>query len=234
MDDQVDLFYNTYANFNEQVLAAVREETFGHDIGQNSWLTAEEYERFIGWLGVGEGSNVLEVASGSGGPALHLAASTGCRVTGVDVNAYGVATARRAAIAAGLTHLLKFKVADATDALPFVDQYLEGGLALLESGGSREEAMKSFRKGIKFAQLADQAAPGAAFAEYATNFASWTPAEQQRFREGQAAYKAGRGLAKDDSAQAYDQFRKALSIANALGDPAAYDRATKELARNSN
>src|SRR5215510_13060046 len=114
MDQHVDLFYNAYANFNEQVLAAVREETFGRDIGQNSWLTAEEFERFFGWLGVGDGSHVLDVASGSGGPALHVADRYGCRVTGVDLNAYGVATARRAAIVAGLTHLVNFKVADAT------------------------------------------------------------------------------------------------------------------------
>ncbi len=126
MNANVDLFYNTYANFNEQVLAAVREETFGQDIGQNSWLTAEEFEQFIGWLDIDAGSHLLEVASGSGGPALHLADKHGCRVTGVDVNPHGVATARRAAVAAGLTHLVKFKVADATEALPFVDDRFDG------------------------------------------------------------------------------------------------------------
>ena len=33
MPERVDLFYNTYSNFTEQVLAAIREETFGKDIG---------------------------------------------------------------------------------------------------------------------------------------------------------------------------------------------------------
>ena len=112
MNANVDLFYNTYANFNEQVLAAVREETFGQDIGQNSWLTVEEFEQFIEWLDIDAGSHLLEIASGSGGPALHVADKHGCRVTGVDLNPHGVATARRAAVIAGLTHLVKFKVAD--------------------------------------------------------------------------------------------------------------------------
>ncbi len=151
MDEQVDLFYNAYANFNEQVLAAVREETFGQDIGQNSWLTAEEYERFAGWLGIGAGSHVLEVASGSGGPALHLAASTGTRVTGVDLNPYGVATARRAAVAADLTHLVKFKVADATDALPFVDRKFDALLCIdsMNHFPDRLATLKEWRRVLK-------------------------------------------------------------------------------------
>jgi SAM-dependent methyltransferase len=151
MDQPVDLFDNTYANFNEQVLAAVRGETFGQDIGQNSWLTAEEFERFIGWLDVRAGSHLLEVASGSGGPAMHVADRYGCRVTGVDVNAFAIATARRATIAAGLTHLVKFKVADATDALPFVDRKFDA-LVCIDSMNhfpDRAGALKEWRRVMK-------------------------------------------------------------------------------------
>jgi hypothetical protein len=54
------------------VLDAVRKETFGDDIGQNSWLTRDEYDRFISWLQITQ-HHVLEVASGSGGPASYLA-----------------------------------------------------------------------------------------------------------------------------------------------------------------
>ncbi len=151
MNANVDLFYNTYANFNEQVLAAVREATYGQDIGQNSWLTAEEFEQFIGWLDIDAGSHLLEVASGSGGPALHIADKHGCRVTGVDVNPHGVATARRAAVAAGLTHLVKFKVADATEALPFVD-YRFDGLMCIDSMNhfpDRVAALEEWRRVLK-------------------------------------------------------------------------------------
>ncbi|TAJ24437.1 MAG: class I SAM-dependent methyltransferase, partial [Planctomycetota bacterium] len=58
-------------------------------------------------------AHVLEIASGSGGPALHLARTTGCRVTGVDSNAHGVETANRAAREAGLGERAAFQVADA-------------------------------------------------------------------------------------------------------------------------
>src|SRR5215203_2384693 len=119
MSGQADLFYNTYGHFTERVLAAVRAETFGRDIGQNSWLTADEYEHFVSWLDLNSTSRVLEVASGSGGPALHLAEQWGCRVTGVDANESGVATAARAAADSKISGRVNFQVADANAPLPF-------------------------------------------------------------------------------------------------------------------
>jgi SAM-dependent methyltransferase len=90
--ERIDLFDSTYSHFDDRVLTAIRAETFGQDIGQNSWLMVDEYDRFLSWLNVGPDDHVLEVASGSGGPALHVARTLGCRVTGIDANASGVAT----------------------------------------------------------------------------------------------------------------------------------------------
>jgi len=142
---KVDLFYNAYANFTEQVLRSVREATYGEDIGQNSWLTAEEYERFTGWLGLDEYAHVLEVASGSGGPALHLARLRGCRVSGIDVNAFGVTTAQRAAAEAGLAERVRFKVADACARLPFNDRTFDG-LVCIDSMNHFPDRLQTFRE----------------------------------------------------------------------------------------
>lgn len=65
MTKPIDLFDSTYSHFTEQVLEAIRKETFGEDIGQNSWLTVDEYDRFIDWLRLAPEHHVLEVASGS-------------------------------------------------------------------------------------------------------------------------------------------------------------------------
>mgnify|MGYP003694237359 CR=1 FL=1 len=70
MSERVDLYDSTYGNFNERVLAEIRRETFGDDIGQNSWITTEELETFYRWLDVAPKARVLEVASGSGAGAL--------------------------------------------------------------------------------------------------------------------------------------------------------------------
>jgi len=118
---RIDLFDSTYAHFTERVLEAVRLETYGRDIGQNSWLTADEYDRFLSWLALGAAHHLLEVASGSGGPARYAAERTGCRVTGIDVNESGVATASAAIAGTGLAARLSFAVADASAPLPFED-----------------------------------------------------------------------------------------------------------------
>ena len=121
MTKRVDLFDSTYSHFTEQVLEIIRKETFGQDIGQNSWLTVDEYDRFIAWLRLAPGQHVLEVASGAGGPALYLAGQTGCYVTGIDANESGIATATQSAAMSNLTHQVNFRVADATTPLPFED-----------------------------------------------------------------------------------------------------------------
>src|SRR5262245_37842419 len=98
----VDLYNNVYGDFGSRAEAEVRRQAFGEDIGQSSWMTAAEWLRFADQAGARDGSHVLEVGSGSGGPAVHLAAARGCRVTGVDINEHGVRNAERLAAAHGL------------------------------------------------------------------------------------------------------------------------------------
>jgi SAM-dependent methyltransferase len=129
MTERVDLYHSTYGDFTTRVLDAVRKETFGIDIGQNSWVTAEEYDRLLPWLHLSTGEHALEIASGSGGPARYLARMTGCRVTGIDANESGVATAREMAKEAGGAEEageVEFRVADATAPLPFEDNSFDG------------------------------------------------------------------------------------------------------------
>ena len=151
MNASVDFFYNSYANFSGNVLAAVREETYGRDIGQNSWLMANEYDRFIKWLQISESSNVLEVASGSGGPAMYLARKTGCQVTGLDLNAHGVAIAGHAATSAGATQRVRFKVGDANRPLAFADGEFDALLCIdsMNHFPARLETLKEWRRVLK-------------------------------------------------------------------------------------
>src|SRR5215211_5275394 len=111
MSKHVDLYNSTYGNFQEQVLAAVRQETFGEDIGQNSWITIEEYDTFYRWLNLSVGDHVLEIASGSGGPALYLAKKFKCRITGLDINEDGIKTANQHVLDAKIPDV-KFQLAD--------------------------------------------------------------------------------------------------------------------------
>ena len=65
--------------------------------------------------------HVLDVCCFVGGPAIQLAGSYQCKVTGIDISESCIVAARRIAELAGLSHLLDFRVADARD-LPYEDE----------------------------------------------------------------------------------------------------------------
>jgi SAM-dependent methyltransferase len=116
---RVDLYNNAYGDFASDVEAAVRQETYGEDLGQTSWMTAQEWLAFADLLGITPAAEVLEVGSGSGGPAVYLALARGCRMTGVDINEHGVRNAIQLAEARGIAERTRFRVLDANQPLPF-------------------------------------------------------------------------------------------------------------------
>ena len=143
MSNQVDLYNSTYGNFQEQVLAAVRGETYGEDIGQNSWITTDEYDTFYSWLNLSPGDSVLEIASGSGGPSLYLAKKFGCRIIGLDINEEGVRTANQQALDAEISNA-EFKLADVNQRLPFDDQAFDAVMCM--------DSMNHFRDRLGYLQ----------------------------------------------------------------------------------
>jgi cyclopropane fatty-acyl-phospholipid synthase-like methyltransferase len=62
-----------YSNFQTELYSDIRRDAFGEDIGQNSWLTVSEQDMFLSWLDLSPGKMLLDVACGSGGPALRMA-----------------------------------------------------------------------------------------------------------------------------------------------------------------
>jgi len=120
-NEAIDLYDNVYGDFTSLAETQVRRAAFGTDIGQSSWLTAQDWLRYADLAKVNAGSRVLEVGSGSGGPAVYLAVERGCHVTGVDINQNGVANAERLAAARGVGDRTEFRAIDASEPLPFPD-----------------------------------------------------------------------------------------------------------------
>ncbi len=110
-----------YGNFQTELYAQIRRDAFGEDIGQSSWLTADEQDKFLGRLNLSAGKTLLDVACGSGGPVLRIAERTGCAVVGVDVHEHAITTAKSLAAQRSLSERAKFQVVDATAQLPFPD-----------------------------------------------------------------------------------------------------------------
>ncbi len=114
----VALYDAAYSNFASDLYRKIREEAFGEDLGQNSWLAASELHRFMGWLELGPGLRLLDVGCGSGGPAVRLAKRTGCEIVGIDIqeqaNPNAVALARHE----GVAERAAFQQGDASRPLP--------------------------------------------------------------------------------------------------------------------
>jgi len=110
-----------YSNFQTELYSDIRRDAFGEDIGQNSWLTVSEQDMFLGWLDLSPGKMFLDVACGSGGPALRMAAITGCSVVGVDLHEQAISTAKTLASQPNLKERAEFRVVNASEPLPFAD-----------------------------------------------------------------------------------------------------------------
>jgi len=121
MSPKVDVYDSAYGNYESATYRQVRVETYGEDFGQTSWVTTEESNAIPQLLGLTSDSFVLEVGSGSGGYALHLAEKVGCRLIGLDINKHGVRNANQLALARGLASRVRFEECDASKNLPFND-----------------------------------------------------------------------------------------------------------------
>src|ERR1700748_2797189 len=122
MTGKVDLYDGEYGNYESDVYQQVRIETYGVDFGQTSWVTTEESTRIPGLLELTSSSAVLEIAGGPGAYALHIAETTGCSITGLDINALGIHNANELALHRGLGPQAHFEVCDFSKPLPFADE----------------------------------------------------------------------------------------------------------------
>lgn len=126
----VDHYGAQYSNFASTLYAGIRREVFGEDIGQNGWITADEQDLFVSWLGLDASSRLLDVACGSGGPAMRIAQSTGCAVDGVDIHHDAVKAAKTEAARRGLDARVSFHHGDASEPLAFPDGHFDGVICI--------------------------------------------------------------------------------------------------------
>jgi SAM-dependent methyltransferase len=99
-------------------------------MGQNSWLTVDELERFVSLLNLDASSRLLDIGCGSGGPALRVCRTNGCEVVGVDIHEEAIATAEKIAAEGGLRGRARFKRADAGTPLPFDGESFDAVLSI--------------------------------------------------------------------------------------------------------
>jgi SAM-dependent methyltransferase len=107
--DEAGRFYDALRSSGSSAAALAHGPA---SIGQECVLTVDEIAALARRAGITAATPVLDVGSGTGGPACYLARALGCRVLGVDVSAVGHAQAEARARESGLGTLAQFRLGD--------------------------------------------------------------------------------------------------------------------------
>ena len=129
MSDKFDLYNHAYRGHESDVYRQIRLATYGRDFGQTSWVTTEESDAIPRLLQISASSEVLEIGFGSGLYAIHLAETTGCRITGLEINPHAVAAATELARQSSLGAQVKFRQQDVSEPLPFENNHFHAAFS---------------------------------------------------------------------------------------------------------
>jgi len=113
-------FYSIrYSDKRQKLRDTIFGEVYEDYFGQSSWVSTADYDRFTAWLELTSECRLLDIACGSGQPALRAAHTTGCLVIGIDSSDKAVEAATLLAQEANLSARARFECADAAQPLPF-------------------------------------------------------------------------------------------------------------------
>jgi|tagenome__1003787_1003787.scaffolds.fasta_scaffold20930169_2 SAM-dependent methyltransferase len=130
MSGDFNFYGPQYARFGSALAAELRREVYGEDLGQQGWRTATEQAEIARLMGLASDNHVLDVACGTGGPSLALVERTGCRLTGLDLEAAAIAYAQAQAAARGLGDRATFVQQDCGAPLSFADGNFDAVLCI--------------------------------------------------------------------------------------------------------
>ena len=111
-----DAFYEA---FESPLMREFRQEAYGEDIGQHSWVTAEELRADLSRLALAPSSRFLDAGCGPCGPLTFVLTAVGCHGTGMELSAAALAAGRTRAVALGVDSRLALCEADLNEAMPF-------------------------------------------------------------------------------------------------------------------
>lgn len=119
-----------YARFDSPPVRRVRAGASDEDIGQHSWVTAQELREDAVRLRLAASSRLLDLGCGPGGPLTWLLRAFGGSGTGLDVSPTAVELGRQRAAAQGAASQARFEQADLDERLPLEAGAFDAAMAL--------------------------------------------------------------------------------------------------------
>jgi SAM-dependent methyltransferase len=128
--DESQSYDDLYRDFDSPLQQQLRREAYGKDIGQHSWVTAEELEQDIERLRLSRQSCFLDLGCGPGGPLSFIVEHVRCQGSGLDVSTKAIAAARARAVGLGLHELITLREADLNEPMPFANGLFDAVISL--------------------------------------------------------------------------------------------------------
>jgi SAM-dependent methyltransferase len=125
-----DTYDDTYRDFDSPLMRRFRTDAYGEDIGQHSWVTADELRADIPRLALTSESRLLDLGAGPCGPLTFVLHRTGCSGVATDQSTSGLAVGRERARSLGIGDRFSTRQADLNDSLPFDDTSFDAAMAL--------------------------------------------------------------------------------------------------------
>src|SRR5580765_7368265 len=118
-DSPADRYEALYREFDAPLMRQIRCEAYGEDIGQHSWVGADEVRADIGRLKMSPATRLLDLGSGPCGPLTFILVTVGCRGTGVELSPSALRAGRARAASLSVDALLSTHEGDLNEPLPF-------------------------------------------------------------------------------------------------------------------
>lgn len=119
-----------YREFDSPRMRQFRRDAYGEDIGQHSWVDADELRGDIPRLGLSPSSRLLDLGCGPCGPLTFILASVGCHGVGLEQSPVALRIGRERATSLGIEALLSVQVADLNEPLPFEPHSFDAAISI--------------------------------------------------------------------------------------------------------
>jgi SAM-dependent methyltransferase len=120
--DSTDRSYDTvYEAFDSPLAQQMRAEAYGEDIGQHSWVTADDLRADVAMMNLSPAMQILDLGCGPCGPLTFIVSDMGCRGIGLDVSAAAIAAGTARTAARNVDARVRLQQADLNEPIPLPD-----------------------------------------------------------------------------------------------------------------